>query len=202
MQTFFGDDDYRAYLTLLATWCGKYGTRIWSYCLMPNHVHLIVVPESADGLCRGIGEAHRRYTRRVNLREGWRGHLWQGRFASFVMDEPHLLAAARYVERNPVKAGLVENPEDWPWSSAATHVGDRRDAVAEGEWLTERIAAWVCSWREYLSDPDDEALAAGMRKRENTGRPLGDEDFIRALETSLGRSILPKKGGRPRKKEN
>ena len=85
--TFFQEDDYRAYLDLLGQWCGRCGVEVWAYCLMPNHVHLIVVPESEDGLRRGLGEAHRRYTRRINFREGWRGHLWQGRFASFAMDE-------------------------------------------------------------------------------------------------------------------
>ena len=79
MQTFFGDEDYRAYLSLLVEWCAQCGNRIWAYCLMPSHVHLIVVPESPDGLARGVGETHRRYTRRVNFREGWRGHLWQDR---------------------------------------------------------------------------------------------------------------------------
>jgi len=88
MQTFFCDEDYQEYLALLAHWCGRHGNRIWAYCLMPNHVHLIVVPETADGLRGGVGEAHRRYSRRINFREGWRGHLWQGRFASFVMDQP------------------------------------------------------------------------------------------------------------------
>ena len=106
MKTFFCDEDYLEYLRLLAHWCSRHGNRIWAYCLMPNHVHLIVVPRTADGLRRGIGEAHRRYSRRINFRQGWRGHLWQARFASFVMDEPHLIAAARYVERNPVRARL------------------------------------------------------------------------------------------------
>ncbi|HUT12389.1 MAG TPA: transposase [Thermoguttaceae bacterium] len=78
-QTFFGDDDYRAYLDLMAEWCPQHKVQVRAYCLMPNHVHLIVVPKSADTLARAIGEAHRRYTRRVNFREGWRGHLWQGR---------------------------------------------------------------------------------------------------------------------------
>ena len=100
LATFFCDEDYRAYLTLLVAWCAQHGVRVWSYCLMPNHVHLIAVPQTADGLARGLGEAHRRYTRRVNFRESWRGYLWQGRFASFVLDEPHLLAAAGYLERN------------------------------------------------------------------------------------------------------
>ncbi|MGZ3382632.1 MAG: transposase [Isosphaeraceae bacterium] len=92
---------------------------------MPNHVHLIVVPQSAESLRRAIGEAHRRYTRRINVREGWRGHLWQGRFASFVMDEDHLLTAAQYVELNPVRAGLVQAPSCYRWSSAAAHLRGR-----------------------------------------------------------------------------
>ena len=88
---------------------------------MPDHVHLLAVPASEDGLRRAIGEAHRRYTRRINFRERWRGHLWQGRFASFVMDEPYLLAAARCVEINPVRAGLATAPSDYPWSSGGQH---------------------------------------------------------------------------------
>ena len=130
-QTFFSDGDYREYLALLGQWCTEYGVRVWAYCLMPNHVHLILVPPSEDALCRAVGETHRRYTRHVNFREGWRGHLWQGRFASFVMDEPHLLAAARYVERNPVKAKLVRKAENWPWSSAAAHAGGQTDDLVE-----------------------------------------------------------------------
>ena len=146
MQTFFGDEDYRAYLSELKTWSAEYGNRIWAYCLMPNHVHLIVVPETEDGLGRGVGEAHRRYTRRVNFREGWRGHLWQGRFASYVMDEPYLIAAARYIERNPVKADLADRAEDWPWSSARAHCNGGEDPLAESTWLEERLAGWICTW--------------------------------------------------------
>ena len=86
-QTFSCDEDYRSYLELMGQWCSAHQVEIWAYCLMPNHVHLIAVPQSADGLRRAVGEAHRRYTRSVNFREGWRGHLWQGRFASFVLDE-------------------------------------------------------------------------------------------------------------------
>jgi putative transposase len=108
MQTFFDDDDYRAYIALLAEWCRKCRVVIWAYCLMPNHVHLIAVPESEDALRLGIGDAHRRYSRMINFRNNWRGHLWQGRFASFPMDETYLLAAVRYVEMNPVVAGLTE----------------------------------------------------------------------------------------------
>ena len=139
-QTFFNDGDYAAYLGLMAEWCRKEGVAIWSYCLMPNHTHLVAVPSSEDGLRRAIGEAHRRYSRRINFREKWRGYLWQGRFASFVMDEPYLLAAARYVELNPVRAKLVTSPaigggaapgaslwtRRWPGPSCSPIGDDRR----------------------------------------------------------------------------
>jgi len=95
-ETFFRQGDYASYLSLAGEWWGRHGLRAWAYCLMPNHVHLILVPPSPEALCRGVGEAHRRYTRQINFRQGWRGHLWQGRFASFVMDEPYLIAATRY----------------------------------------------------------------------------------------------------------
>lgn len=112
---FFGDDDYRAYLDLLRDACDAAQTTVLAYCLMPNHVHFLMVPSHEDGLRSSIAEAHRRYTRRISFREGWRGHLWQGRFGSVVMDEAHLAAAAPYVECNPVRAGLCERASEWPW---------------------------------------------------------------------------------------
>ena len=126
-QTFFGEEDYQHYLELMAQFCRAEQVAIWAYCLMPNHVHLIVVPQSAESLRRAIGEAHRRYTRRINFREGWRGHLWQGRFASFVMDEDHLLTAARYVEltragRGPTRSSRPTAPatgSSGSWTTAA-----------------------------------------------------------------------------------
>ena len=113
-RTFFEEEDYRVYLKLLRQWCDKHEVAIWGYCLMPNHVHLIACPGNESGLSRAIGEAHRRYTRMINFRENWRGYLWQGRFASFPMDQSYLLAAARYVEMNPVRARLVERAEQYP----------------------------------------------------------------------------------------
>ena len=123
--TVFCPDDYQAYKTLMAQWCRSCEVEIWAYCLMPNHVHLIAVPKSADELRRAIGEAHRRYTRRVNFREGWRGHLWQGRFASCPLDGSYLLAATRYIEQNPIRAGLVDRPEGYLWSSASAHLSGK-----------------------------------------------------------------------------
>jgi putative transposase len=191
-QTFFNEGDYRLYRDLMAEWCDRCGVAVWAYCLMPNHVHLIVVPETEDGLRRAIGEAHRRYTRHVNLREEWRGHLWQGRFASFAMDDGHLLAAARYVELNPVRAMLATTAEAYPWSSAAAHLTGTDDALVRSAPLLERVPAW----REFLAEPASLAEWEAMRKHERTGRPAGSEEFVAEVETSLGRILRPRKQGR------
>lgn len=193
-QTFFCDDDYQAYLDLMDEWSRKFRVDVWAYCLMPNHVHLIAVPHTEEGLARAIGEAHRRYTRRINLREGWRGHLWQERFASFPMGESHLLAAARYVEMNPVQSALVEKPEDYPWSSARAHIEGKDDVLVKVAPLLEMAG----NWRSFLATaPDVEADL--LRQHERTGRPLGKEAFVDALEAELRRSLRPQKPG-PKKK--
>ena len=199
MQTFFGDDDYRAYLSLLGEWSRTHAVRVWAYCLMPNHVHLILVPPTEDALCRCVGETHRRYSRRVNFREGWRGHLWQSRFASYPMDDAYTLTAAAYIERNPVQAGLVPEAAEWPWSSSAGHVAGTGDALAEGRWLIEQTRGWVCSWGEHLAGQSAPEAAAQLRLHETTGRPLGSERFVKRLERALGRRLTPGRPGRPRR---
>jgi putative transposase len=194
--TFFSAADYRLYRALMAEWCGRCGVAIWAYCLMPNHVHLIAVPDSADGLRRAIGEAHRRYTNAVNQREGWRGHLWQGRFASFPMDETHLLAAARYVELNPVRARLRRRPEAHPWSSAEAHLAGQDDDLVS----VAPLLALVPDWAAFLAEGLAEDEATGLRAHERTGRPLGGDAFVKTLERRLGRSLAPRKRGPKRKK--
>ena len=111
--TFFEDDDYELYLDLLAAAAQRARTEVWCYCLMPNHVHVVLVPGDEDGLRRTFGELHRRYTGYINARRRTTGHLWQGRFSSVAMDEPHFVTALRYVALNPVRARLVKRPEDW-----------------------------------------------------------------------------------------
>ena len=190
-QTFFCDDDYRAYKTLLAEWCARAGVEVWAYCLMPNHVHLIVKPLAAEALGAAIGEAHRRYTRRINSTHDWCGHLWQGRFASVVLDGPHLLAAVRYVERNPVRAGLCAQAGEYAWSSAAAHVRGQDDDLIK----VAPLQGLVPDWRAYLAEDASEAQIAELRRHERTGRPLGSSGFVAALESMLSRTLARQKPG-------
>lgn len=191
---FFGGADHKLYLALLRDWCAKAGTRIWAWCLMPNHVHLILVPSHEDGLRAALGEAHRRYTRHVNFREGWRGHLWQSRFASFPMDENWLIACARYVELNPVRAGLAARPEDWRWSSARAHLGLADDGVTEPAPLLDRCGDWRTLLDGGLGAPEH----AAIRASERTGHALGDDAFLDGLAARVGRPVKPRPPGRPR----
>ena len=192
-STFFRESDYQHYLELALEWSQAHGVQIWSYCLMPNHVHLVAVPETGDALRLAIGEAHRRYTRYINFREGWRGHLWQGRFASYVMDERYLIACVRYIETNPLRAGLAKKPEDWPWSSAAAHIKRENDRFVNVTPLLQMITG---DWGEFLSSARAEKDTEVLRKHERTGRPLGGEKFIDRLEVTLGMSLKPQKPGR------
>ena len=190
-ETFFSDEDYRLYLELMAEWCGRYSVEVWAYCLMPNHTHLIVVPESEPYLRQAIGEAHRRFTRQINFREGWCGHLWQGRFSSYPMDESYLLAAARYIELNPVKAKLVKAPEEYPWSSATAHLAGRDDILVKTGPLLKRVG----DWREFLSEGIELVKAQEIERHERTGRPLGSASFLTAMEAKLGRTLRRQKPG-------
>jgi len=191
LQTFFCDDDYRLYLRLMSEWCRICRVSVLAYCLMPNHVHMIAVPESEESLRRGIGEAHRRYSRAINAREGWTGHLWQGRFASFPMEEGYLPAAARCIEMNPVTAGVVSDPLEWPWSSARPHAEAHDDDLVTVAPLLEMAG----DWRLFLSGAVRQDELDQIRKHERTGRPLGSEAFLEHLEKLLNRPLKRKKPG-------
>ncbi len=191
-RTFFCEADYRYYIELVAKYARKAKTDIWAYCLMPNHVHLVMVPSTEDGLRATLGEAHRHYTRHVNFREKWRGHLWQERFHSFPMDEDYLIATVRYVERNPIAAKLCACPEAWMWSSAQAHINGKDDELVKVQPMLDRIG----DWSAYLADanrPESDQLIA---QHSQTGRPLGSIEFVRELELITGESLAPKKPGR------
>ena len=192
-RTFFEDADYKRYRTMLGDAVRRAGAQVWAYCLMPNHVHLIVVPADEDGLRRTFADAHRRYTGLINARNKWTGHLWQGRFGAVAMDEAHLMAAARYVALNPVRAGLVRRAEDWRWSSVHCHLAGKDDALVTVAPLLARYG----DFRGLLDEAGeaDEAAWATLRRSESTGRPAGGGDWLEGLEQRTGRRLAPKKRG-------
>ncbi len=194
MDIFAGDQDRLTYLQVMAEQAELSGVTFLAWCLMTNHVHLIAVPENEESLARTIGEAHRRYTRMKNFTEGVRGYLFQGRFGSCVLDQQHLLAAGRYVERNPVAAGMVDSPVDYPWSSVHYNCG----VTEHDPLLRERILPeMVGNWATFLETTDEEQDRM-IQKRTKTGRPLGGEEFISDLEVLTGRELRLKTAGRPR----
>ena len=188
---FFEDGDQEIYRDLLAEQTRKEGVSCWAYCLMPNHVHLILTPEAADGLGRAVGETHRRYTNFINARGRWTGHLFQSRFSSVAMDESHLLAAVRYVSLNPVRARLAGRAEDWPWSSVRAHVAGQDDALVDVRPVLDR----TLRFEDLIEDGSEEGFA-GLRRAEGSGRPVGNADFILGLERILGRPIARRAPGR------
>jgi len=189
-NVFFSDHDKEAYVALLVEQIKKWNIDIWAYCLMDNHVHLIAMPKDEYGLARSIGETHRRYTRTINFREKWRGYLWQGRFISYPMDEKYLYAAMRYIELNPVRAGLTSKAEDYHWSSAKAHVLKEKDTLLSNNFMISEIE----NWRSYLAKNDEIDIEV-FRKHANTGRPLGNQNFVNKLEKLTGRILQKQKPG-------
>jgi putative transposase len=197
-RVFFGDDDRRSYLDYLRIYAKTAGIHFWGYCLMDNHVHIIAVPEKEDSLAKGFSEAHRRYTRRINFRENWRGYLWEGRFKSCPLNQAHLYAAMRYVERNPVRAGIVRDAWDYPWSSARAHTFKQKDSLLDKNFVTSEID----DWREFLSQEEKQTDINLFKAHASSGRPLGDSNFIEMLEVATGRVLHKQKPGPKTKNGN
>jgi len=189
--TFFCEADYRLYIELIAEAKATAGVEIWAYCLMPNHVHFIVVPQHEDSLAKLFRSAHRKYTRLINFREGWRGHLWQERFHSSVMDEQYLLTSTRYTELNPVRARLCGHAEQWAWSSVHAHLRGEDDELVNVRPMLELVG----DWRGYLRVEDSLETVAEIRQHARTGRPMGSTSFLDTLEKLTGRRLHKGKPG-------
>jgi putative transposase len=198
-DVFLNADDRMRYLAWIKEYSLKYELSILAYCLMQNHVHFIATPSKDDSLAKTFNAAHMRYSQYFNQKLRQRGHLWQGRFYSCVLDEPHLILAARYVERNPVRAGLVEKPWQWPWSSAAVHTGQKEAGLIELGDLFSIAGMSYDSWRRYLDDADRINFIQDIRKYTFTGRPLGRVAFIERLEERFNRRLSALPIGRPNK---
>ena len=198
-QNVFQDNEDRlCYLSWINDYSKKYKLSLFAYCLMDNHVHFIVIPRKEDSLAKVFSISHMRYSQYYNKKKRASGHLWQGRFYSCVLDEPYLIAALRYVERNPVRAGIVRKPWRWRWSSAGVHVG-QRNGIIYVEDITNLIDTSIELWKEYLDSDENEEDIENIRKHTLLGRPLGTTAFIGKLGKRVGRvlSVLPR--GRPKK---
>ncbi len=198
-SVFFDDADRAMYLRLLARHCRQASVGIAGYCLMGNHVHLVAIPRAENGLAKGLGRTHCDYARWLNMRRGETGHLWQNRFYSCVLDGRHRWEALRYVELNPVRAGLAQTPAGWSWSSATAHITglDRTGLLETAEWT----ACWSPrEWGEALNlGVQDAAMLERIRESTRTGRPAAEPAAVVELERMTGRLLRPQKRGPKRK---
>ena len=195
-DVFFVDDDFEVYLSLLRKQAEQYAVGVLGYCLMTNHVHLVVVPGDAHSLAKAVGRTHLLYTQYINALHQRTGHLWQGRFFSCALDEGGCWAALRYVERNPVRAGIVRLAWRYRWSSASAHC-EGRDASGLVDLRPWRKAWKPAQWREGLRRREEDEFVEGLRVRTRTGRPLGSDSFLSKVEHVLGRRVRPLPVGRP-----
>jgi putative transposase len=196
---FFEDADRSCYLRLLRRYCTEYKLKLGGYCLMGNHVHLLAIPEREDSLARALGRAHNDYSRWVNLKRGQTGHVWQNRYYSCPLEEQHAWEALRYVELNPVRAGMVQSAAGWRWSSAPAHAAGT-DVSELIDWTDWRRRWTACEWSDALqSGVADTDWLARLRQATRTGRPLGSESFVEQVECSVRRALRPgRRGRRPR----
>jgi putative transposase len=194
---FIDDEDRVYFLTLLDQWAGKSGSKVWAYCLMNNHFHLLVAPDGIGGLGKFLHGLTFRYAQYFNKKYSRTGRLWQNRYFSCTVDkDEYVWTATKYIEMNPVRAGIVKKPEAWRWSSALAHMKAKGDCdISLYEWLSDGERK---GYVDFLVASSDEER---IRKATSTGRPFCGERFFKKLTTILNRDLKPKKGGRPRKKK-
>ena len=196
---FFDDSDRTTYLTLLVRHCARFSLRLTGYCLMGNHVHLLLVPRTADGLAKTLGRVHTDYSRWLNVRRGETGHVWQNRYYSCAFEGVRLASVMRYVELNPVRSALVRSASDYAWSSAVTHLGgtDVAELLDVERWRKD----WTPEeWAQWLRESEERTdVARAIREATHAGRPLGSPEFVHGLEQQWERRLTPGQVGRPRK---
>jgi putative transposase len=195
---FLRDGDYLVYLALLHAASRKFGCTVHAYCLMTNHVHLLVTPGSSRA-CGGMMHATaQRYARYFNVGAARSGPLWEGRFRSCIVESArYVLACYRYIELNPVRAGMVSSPEAYPWSSASGNARIRCDALLTPHSEFQSISA--SEYRRLLFNGMDEEVITEIREATNSGYPLASVTFKAKLSSSAGRKLVAGRAGRPRK---
>jgi len=197
-QVFFSDSDYALYLRLTTEACSAAGVGCLAFCLMPNHVHLILVPATPDGLRHCLSRTHRAYAGLLNARRHTTGHFWQGRYGSVPMDAAHLHEALRYVLLNPVRAKLVLGASAWRWSSAKAYLMGEPDGLTN----CQRLLNAIPDMRAFVRDIPDAERLKRLRAAETTGRPAAAAEFIRGLESTMDRTLTPGKRGPKRRVSN
>ena len=198
-DVFFVDDDRRVYLSILKEQSEKYGLEILGWCLMTNHIHLIARPSTPESLAKAIGRTHFLYTQNINYLHRRSGHLWQNRFYSCPLGREHFWQALRYVEQNPLRAGIVRQAWKYAWSSAMAHVigEDKMGLLNMSYW--HQVSAQV-DWRQALEKVQPKEIIEQIRLNTHTGRPLAGDSFISKLEKVLNKRLRPLPIGRPKKK--
>lgn len=186
--------DYLRYLGFLKEYSQKHRLLILAFCLMPNHVHYVAIPKKNNSMSATFNVCHMRHSQYFNKKRNLTGHLWQGRFYSCILDDKHLHSAVRYIENNPVRAGLVQRAKDWEWSSAKAHITKKK-----GFLPLENIDSYmqIEDWHAYLKEESDEAVVAHVKKCTLTGRPAGNSGFLLKLENKLGLCLQAPPRGRP-----
>lgn len=203
---FVADEDFRFYLDWLAEYAGKTGCRLHAYVLMTNHVHLLVSAErgGAPGeLMKALGQRYVQYFNRTYRRSG---SLWEGRFRSCLTEaEDYLLACQRYIELNPVRAGMVVHPAEYRWSSYRANAQGEADALIQPHGVYQALGGDApdrqAAYRELFRHELEPGLVDEIRRATNGNFALGGERFSTEIAAALGRRVTPGKSGRPRKVE-
>lgn len=197
-RVFHSPGDTAAYLDLLHKYSVDFGIEIVAYCLMPNHVHIVLVPKTAEALHRALKAVHGRYAQRVNRLFGRRGHVWQDRYFSSPLDAGYFANAVRYVELNPVRAGMVAKAEDFRWSSAQAHCRVATDRVI-GHTTLSAVLGGISNWSAWLAEGVSDETLTTLRQNAGQNLPCGSEEFITSLESVCGRTLrFRPRGGQPR----
>ena len=199
-RVFFDDDDSRRYLYLLKKYLKGSMCRLNAYCLMPNHVHMVLVPLEREALSKFMLRLGLSYTQHINRKYDRTGRLWECRFySSLIQREGHLWTVCRYVERNPVRAHIVESPEDYNWSSSASKYSlNKGRNFVDNIWRTseEREA-----YMNFLKLPDNTEDVGRIRRSTIRGIPVGSEEFVKEIITKAGITIVAWSKGRPAKEK-
>lgn len=199
-KIFSSDADYKKYIALLRDEAKRYYLTVVAYCLMPNHVHLIGIPQKEDSMGKVFKYVNMKYSQYYNKKMHVSGHLFQGRFFSCIIDEQHTIACVRYIERNPVRARMVNNPCLWESSSAKVHCEVNKYDELGVNKLFDYIEYNQKDWKKFIELSDNPDEIKQIRESTRKGRPLGSNDFVEKLEGKLNRFLRLKPKGRPKKK--